>query len=245
MERSIDVRTGESIAVEYELAGLGSRFLAVTIDMIIQIVILVGFVLLFATLGGPIGRAVQALHLSGKTASALAIALFAIGTFVLFFGYFIIFEVRWHGQTPGKRILGVRVVRDAGFPLDIGGSVIRNLVRIIELGIGFYAVSAIVTLFSKQNKRVGDMAAGTIVVRDRRYELAGIDAYLRTASVPADDGVSAEDRVLIERFLARRGGLARDARVQLAAQIAARVRPSLRASFEHLSDESLLEHLGR
>src|SRR6202035_1946388 len=100
-----------------------------------------------------------------KAGSALLTALGVIAGFALFFGYFIAFELLWNGQSPGKRLLGLRVLRDGGFPVDAGASVIRNLVRILEAGLGFYAISAVVTLLSPENKRLGDFAAGTIVVR--------------------------------------------------------------------------------
>ncbi len=88
--------------------------------------------------------------------------------FIVFFGYFIVFEALWRGQTPGKRALHIRVVRDGGYPLDFGSSLIRNLVRVGEAALGFYAISAVSALASSENKRLGDFAAGTIVVRDER-----------------------------------------------------------------------------
>lgn len=242
MERSLDVRTGESIAIRYELAGLGSRFLAVALDIAIQIgvtlVVLIGFIVLVTTT-----------HFTfrynlGKIEQAVLIGIFYAAMFVLYVGYFIIFELWWSGRTPGKRALGIRVVRDAGFPLDVGGSVIRNLVRIVEFGVGLYAISAICALISRENKRLGDYAAGTVVVRDRRYASADIDAYL-ARELPVGDGVSPADRDLIERYIMRRAGLEPKARRIIAAQIAARVRPGLQANFAHLDDEELLEHLGR
>jgi uncharacterized RDD family membrane protein YckC len=242
VERSLDVRTGESIAIRYELAGLGSRFLAVALDVAIQI----GVTILVVT---TIVILANTAHFSfrynlGKIEQAVLLALFYISIFVLYFGYFIIFELWWSGRTPGKRALGIRVVRDAGFPLDVGGSVVRNLVRIVEFGLGLYAISAISALLSRENKRLGDYAAGTVVVRDRRYVSSDIDAYL-AREVPTGDGVTAADRDLIERFLLRRSQLESKSRRVLAAQIATRVRPGLQANFDHLGDEELLEHLGR
>jgi uncharacterized RDD family membrane protein YckC len=244
VERTLEVRTGESIALRYELAGLGSRFLAVGIDVAIQLGLAIAIVIVLILASAPVTRAVAALHLSEKTAQAVFIALVSLAVFVIFFGYFIIFELWWSGRTPGKRAVGIRVVRDAGFPLDPGAAVIRNVVRIVDFGLAFYALSAIVALVSRENKRLGDLAAGTIVVRDRPYEVAGIDAYL-AREAPADDGLASADRDLIERYVARRASLDKAARAALAAQIAARVRPRLRASFDHLDDDELLEHLGR
>jgi uncharacterized RDD family membrane protein YckC len=243
VERSLDVRTGESIAVHYELAGLGSRFLAVAIDMSLQLAVTAAIAFALGLLAPAAAVAVPVIAF-GKPLAAVLIALVALAFFTLYFGYFIIFELAWHGRTPGKRALGLRVVRDAGFPVDVGAAVIRNVVRIVELGLGAYVVSAVVMLVSPQNKRIGDYAAGTIVVREARGELAAVDAAL--AGVwDRDDGLGAEDRVLIERFLVRRDDLEPGARRTIAARIAGRVRPKLRAAFNHLDDEALLEHLGR
>lgn len=244
MERRLDVRTGESIAIRYELAGLGSRFIAVAIDLAIQLGVVLAIVMLLLALAHPIAHALALLDVSAKTLAVFGWTALTLASFVLFFGYFIIFELAWSGRTPGKRVMGLRVMRDAGFPLDIGAAVVRNLIRAIEFAIFFYAVSAIVVVMSRESKRLGDFAAGTIVVRDRRYEAADLNAYL-ARETPADDGLDAADRRLVERFVARREALEPVARRRLAAQIAQLVRPKLRASFAHLDDEALLEHLGR
>jgi uncharacterized RDD family membrane protein YckC len=238
MERSVQVRTGEAVVIQYELAGLGSRFLAVVIDMLVQFLIAIVLLVGYAFIAPAVARFAH-----GKHIFAWLIALGVAMSFAIFFGWFIIFETWWSGRTPGKRALGLRVVRDGGFPLDAGASVIRNVVRIAELFLGFYAISAISALLSKENKRLGDFAAGTIVVRDRAEAPADLDAYLARAAVRTDTGLRDDDRTLIDRFLARRKTLDRNARVRLAAQIAAHVRPTLRAQYAHLNDEALLEFL--
>jgi uncharacterized RDD family membrane protein YckC len=237
VERSVDVRTGEAVAIRYELAGLGSRFLAVVVDGIAQILI----VLAVAIVAGLASRALNRLLPFGA-ASAWWTAILIALVFLIFFGWFIIFEIWWSGRTPGKRALGLRVLRDGGFPIDPGAAVIRNLIRIVEVALGFYTLSAVSALVSKENKRLGDLAAGTIVVRDRAEPPPDLDAYL-ARPVRADTGLGDADRVLIERFLARRTTLERNARWRLAAQIADRVRPTLRARYDHLGDEELLEFL--
>ena len=237
MLRSVDVRTGEAVAIRYELAGLGSRFLALVVDMLAQTAIIVALLIAFGFALTPLSRLA-----AGKNLTAWLIAFGIAVLFLVFFGWFIIFEAWWSGRTPGKRALGLRVVRDGGFPLDLGAAIIRNLVRVGEFALGFYAISAVSTLISKENKRLGDFAAGTLVVRDRADAVPDLDAYL-ARPVRSELGLSAEDRVLAERFLARRATLERSARQRLAARIAARIRPTLTASYAHLDDESLLEFL--
>jgi uncharacterized RDD family membrane protein YckC len=245
MDRTLDVRTPESIAFSFELAGIGSRFLAVAIDIALQLAILALF-LWGLVLVGAHGSPSHVKAASGEERFWYSVAqgVFAFVVFAIFFGYFILFEALWNGQTPGKRALGLRVIRDGGYPLDFTASLVRNVVRIGELGFGLYAISGIVALLSSQNKRVGDFAAGTIVVRDSRMErpesskgLAGEPDYASTAYV------SGEERGLIKRFLERRHSLEPERRSALAAQIAERIRPRLPTDMARLDDESLLERL--
>lgn len=245
MERTLEIRTGESIGIRYELAGLGSRFLAVGLDLAIQLGLTLAVVGGMLLAGKPLAAAAASVPPAlSKTSQAVFIGAGVVAIFMLYFGYFIVFELWWSGRTPGKRALGIRVVRDAGFPIEIGAATIRNLVRVVEFGLGFYALSAVSAIVSKENKRLGDFAAGTIVVRDRRYEAADIEAYL-ARDVPDDDGLTPGERALIERYVTRRTQFEGAARTRLAAQIAGRIRPHLRASFTHLDDDALLEHLGR
>jgi uncharacterized RDD family membrane protein YckC len=236
VERSLEVRTGEAVAIRYELAGLGSRFLAVVVDGIAQVLILIGLVVAYAAWAVPIRK------LLGANLGAWLDAFLVFVVFIVVIGWFIVFEIWWSGRTPGKRALGLRVVRDGGFPLDAGAAVIRNLVRLAELSLGFYALSAISALISKENKRLGDYAAGTIVVRDRIVAPVDLDAYLARPA-RTETGLREADRVLIERFLARRETLEPLARADLATRIAQRVRPTLVATYANLDDESLLEFL--
>jgi len=246
VERTVDVATGESVAFSYELAGLGSRFLAVFIDLMIQIAVLIGTILIFAWIGSafPATKAVSAPAQIQKFAGAIVQGIFFFAIFMLFFGYFILFEWLWQGRTPGKRMLGIRVVRDGGFAVDLVSSMIRNVVRIVEATLGFYAISAISALLSPQNRRLGDLAAGTLVVRDQRYE--------RTRSLPYADSIREDpvvrevgqrERELIRQYAERRASLGPEARMRIAATIAATVRPRLAASYEHLDDDSLLVFL--
>jgi uncharacterized RDD family membrane protein YckC len=245
MERSVEVATGESVAFSYELAGLGSRFFAVFIDLVIQVSIAVigALLIVWAVSAFPPPASGPK---ESKIADAILTAVFIFAGFMLFVGYFIIFEWRWSGRTPGKRLLGIRVVRDGGFPVDFTAAVIRNVVRIFEATFGFYAISAVATLLSPQNRRLGDMAAGTIVVRDSRFERTTA-ASLRGDGREREDGVvralTPAERELIRRYVERRKTLSLDARTAVAGQIAATIRPKLEVSFDHIDDDHLLVHL--
>lgn len=243
MDRSISVRTPESIAFSYELAGLGSRFLALTIDLALQILILIGIGWAFYLMGSG-GSSKSSDAMPDKFVQSLVIAIISAIIFLVFFGYFIAFEAFWNGQTPGKKLLGIRVVRDGGYPIDLAGSFIRNLVRIGEFALGFYALSAVVSLLSPENKRLGDMAAGTIVVRDARVQ--SLTAILEQAEDAPDRRIAMlndEEHALIARFIARRKDMAANYRRTLASQIADRVRKRVSSDLQRLDDEELLERL--
>jgi len=238
LERTLEIRTGEAVEIRYELAGLGSRFLAVVVDGIAQAVLVIAVLIAFGYSSAALVRILP----HAANVSAWLFAALVLVMFVIVIGWFIVFEIWWSGRTPGKRALGLRVVRDGGFPLDAGAAVVRNLVRLVELGLGFYTISAISALISKENKRLGDFAAGTIVVRDRVAAVPDLDAYL-ARPMRSETGLSEADRLLVERFLARRTTLDPSARVQLAGRIADRIRPTLVASYTNLDDEELLEYL--
>ncbi len=247
MDRTLDVRTPESIAFSYELAGIGSRFLAVAIDLLLQIGILIALVW---------GLSLVARHSPGvakdmptigemKFVQNLVVGIFVFIVFIVFFGYFIVFEGALNGQTPGKRALGLRVVRDGGYPIDFTASLVRNLIRVGEMLFGFYAIAAISALISPENKRLGDIAAGTIVVREAKMqspesmlrEIREEPVYAATAYA------SGEERTIIKRFLERRDSLDPQRRVELARQIAERIRPRVPTEMQRLDDEALLERL--
>jgi len=246
VDRTVEVRTPESIAFSYELAGLGSRFLALVVDQAIQ----------FATLGAIFTGIVLAAsrfpkHLARvapvaaeKLGESLAIAFIIAVAFAVLFGYFILSEAVWNGQTPGKRLLGLRVVRDGGYPIDFGASLIRNLIRVGEALVGYYILAAISALISPENKRLGDLAAGTIVVRDARLAAPRpLAARDKEATYASTAYVAGEERALIKRFLERRDTLAPDRRKALAAHLAARVRGRMPPDLAGLEDEPLLERL--
>ena len=160
------VSTPERVSFQYPVAGLGSRFLAQVIDMAVLVAIFVVLLLGANALGAATGD------------RRLALLIVLLVSFVLLFGYFWALEAIWSGQTLGKRALRLRVVGDQGEPLRFSQAAIRNLVRIVDfLPVG-YAIG-IITIFSNvRNKRLGDLAAGTLVVRERErvslFDLASL-----------------------------------------------------------------------
>lgn len=245
MDRNVDVRTPESIAFNYELAGLGSRFLALAIDQIIQILVLLAifYAVVSASLHLPSAHGAVGTQ-AEKIGEAIVIAAIVVVIFTIFFGYFIIFETLWNGKTPGKWALSIRVVRDGGFPVDFGAAVIRNLIRVGELVFGYYALSALSMVVSPENKRLGDYAAGTIVVRESAISLGLPAEPPKAEPVYAPTlYLSGEERALVKRFIERRDALTPEKRGALAGKLAARVRDRVPPELRGLDDEALLERL--
>lgn len=148
------VPTPERVSFEYRLAGPGSRFVAQAIDLLILAGVLIALVFAVITLAVVTGN------------GRLAVLVFVLTTFVLVFGYFWFFEALWTGQTVGKRVMNLRVVGDRGEPLTFAQAAIRNLVRIIDFAPSAYGLGLAVLFANGRGKRLGDLAAGTVVVRE-------------------------------------------------------------------------------
>ncbi|HUC54663.1 MAG TPA: RDD family protein [Candidatus Cybelea sp.] len=222
----LTIETPEQTVLEFEIAGIGSRFLALAFDTLIQI--LLGMVLLVILV-----VAGMAMPNSAKTGMWF-VAIILLAYFVLYFGYFAIFEIIWNGQTPGKKKEGLRVIKDSGRPITPSEAVGRNLLRIVDQLPAFYAVGIGSVLLSRQNKRLGDFVAGTIVVHEKSL----VDAKpvwqsaLPGQAAPAtttygSERLTSEEFALIEAFLNRRSSLPGDVRFSMADQIAKQIRPKL------------------
>ena len=223
------------------MAGVGSRFLALAIDTLIQIAVALAAILTFAVLAATgivsgIGRS-----------SVWAIAAVSFIFFLLFFGYFALFEIFWNGQTPGKRMIGIRVVSESGRPLTIAEAIGRNLLRIVDQLPGFYGIGIIVALLNSRNRRLGDLLAGSIVVRESALASIRPDWQAAPASSAPSLGAGAlsqEQLGLIEAFLYRRADLAPDVRSRMAAHILDQLKPHLPFMPDAgVSPESTLESL--
>jgi len=156
VEDQIRIDTPENVSFDYEVSGIGSRFVAALVDHIL--IALIWLVLLF------IGLAVV-----GLTQGNLYF-LVAVVASILFLtvGYYILFEVAWNGQTPGKRLAGLRVLRVDGTPITLVDSLVRNVVRLADFLPAYYGLGVISMFFSKDTRRLGDFAAGTVVVKERK-----------------------------------------------------------------------------
>ena len=232
-EDRVRISTPEGVDVELTLAGIGSRFIAAILDLMIQGGVLLGAALLFGVTGGD--------------GSGFAVAAFGIVFFLVIFGYDVLFEVRGRGRTPGKRWTGLRVVRTGGRPVTLVPSSIRNVMRLIDILPFFYGIGMISIFSTSRNQRLGDLAGGTLVVRERPGGLHAAPLATRKAAATADawdvSAVSAQDIGTVRQFLARRQALSSGPREELAEELERRLRPRVAGAPEHLPPEEFLERL--
>src|SRR5215211_4628553 len=210
-DETIVIQTPENIAFGYQVAGIGSRFLATLLDTIVvgllQVVIILVLALVIKAVGG---------DASLDLLSAWLLAIFGVVMSLFYWGYYVFFEMLWNGQSPGKRWVGLRVIRADGTPITLSESLIRNLARLVDFLPAAYGIGIITMFIDKQSRRLGDLAAGTLVVQDHAslsiQDLSAKRAVnLGTQGLPKSvvDGFPVErltnnDLSMIEDFLLRR-----------------------------------------
>lgn len=233
LEDRITISTPEGIELEMVLAGAASRFIAGSIDLALQLILaLLAALVTLALIGGGIGD-----------------ALFAIALFAVLYLYDVLFEVLASGRTPGKRVTQLRVVREQGAPVDLRASAIRNLLRLVDALPSVYLVGLLSIVLTSRNQRLGDLAAGTLVIRDApargRHEPAPVPARHADTAGWDVSAVSADELAAVRRFLERRGGLDRGARAALAARLERGLRAKVAGAPRELEPEGFLEALAK
>jgi uncharacterized RDD family membrane protein YckC len=256
----INIDTPELVSIEMPLAGIGSRFIALLVDYLILIV---GGLLLEWSFS----RISEAVGAFSTRSAQWAFGLYTLLTFLIQWGYFTLFEAFWNGRTPGKRVARIRVIQRSGRAIGLFESMARNLVRVVDQFPFIYAVGVITMFVTKQHQRLGDLAAGTLVVRDREIETplwgdSGSRTFtaqffspsnlvpephslidLPTASVAK---LSAADLEVLEGFFARRLDMSMQTRQALANRIASAIKAKSGLEIpEGASVETFLEATAR
>lgn len=231
MNEVISIPTPEHSTLEFELAGFGSRFAAQFIDLLL----LVGIVAALtgvAALAGLLDLSALAGD-SAATANTWAVALLVLVIFGLVWGYFVLFEWLLRGSTPGKKELGIRVIREDGLPIGFREAALRNLLRAADaLPPPVYILGTIVMHLDSRGRRLGDLVAGTLVVRQKFEHLAETATgaawaarvergHSRQAITLPGGSLTPRQLDLIEQFLSRRLQLSPERRSALAWQITA------------------------
>jgi uncharacterized RDD family membrane protein YckC len=235
-EDRLTIATPEGVELSLTLAGVGSRFMAAIVDTMIEAAVLVALaVLVFSTDGFGGG-------------SDWATAIYIVLAFVVVLGYDVAFEVLASGRTPGKRWNGLRVVLAGGQPIGFLASATRNLLRLIDWLPSLYLVGVVSIVVSAKNQRVGDVVAGSIVVRERRARVVPPTAAPPTPTATDTaawdvSAITAEELAAVRSFLERRTEIGSDARYELAATIERRLRPKIAGVPDDVRGERFLEQL--
>lgn len=250
-EETLIIETPERVELSFALASIGNRFLAVAVDHFIQyltILIAAWAFISVSEFGGAIKE-------SGATAifeemPKWTIALLIIVVFLIFAGYFILFEWLWNGQTPGKRLLKLRVIRSDGRPITFWEATARNLLRIFDAVPGFvlpvYSIGLIAIFASGRDQRVGDVFAGTVVVRERTDEAptfadtfsnpisdAAFRRVQKKTDFQTDTGVLTQSEIeVVEIFLRRRWDLTERQRIWMAWRVALPLMYKLKPNYD-------------
>ena len=252
LDDELIIETPERVELHYVLANIGNRFLAAAIDHLIQ----AGVGLVCLLIAGLSSNWNLFEGMNTWSAAILVLIIFAI-----YWGYFVFFETIWSGQTPGKRIMRLRVVREDGRPVRFYEVFIRNLIRLaLDIQPFFsYAGGVISIIFSSRSKRIGDFVAGTVVVKERATEAPSLEEIIKISEIEqerlsraAPAMFTADMRLLTERelravetFLKRRFELQEPNRRALAARIAHPISAKLGILAGQMPPETLLEEIER
>lgn len=263
-EETLIIETPERVPLAFALASIGNRFLAVVVDHLIQFatIFLVAWIVLSATNFGQTIQTEGLATLFGEMPK-WTLAILIIVLFLIFAGYFVAFEWIWNGQTPGKRLMKLRVIREDGRPITFWEALARNLLRLFDTFPGFvipiYSVGLITIFMSNRDQRLGDLFAGTVVVRERLDEAP---TFAETFSNPTADAafrrvqqqtnftgdlktVTDSEIEVVETFLRRRWDLTDRQRLWMAWRVALPIMYKIKPNYDlqSFTYEGFLEEL--
>jgi uncharacterized RDD family membrane protein YckC len=224
LRERVTVETPEHVEFSYEVAGLGSRFTAGLVDAAIQGVLVLALLLAFWA-----GTGNTSDSFATYAGSALS-GFLLVALYLAVWGYHLYFEVFRGGQSPGKRWMRIRVVAEGGYPVTLGRAAVRNLVRFVDALPIPYGIAGVAMFLDPKGRRLGDLAAGTVVVRERGAAVPAAVAAARAVTAGDREGrrlLPPVEEEMVRAFLRRRGKLAPDARGRLAAFVAGRAAAAL------------------
>lgn len=238
MDDSYHISTPEQVAVKYELAGGGSRFIAFVIDFfLLSFILLVLFV---------------ALDLAGLEEQ---VSVFAVGGILIHIAYYLIFETISGGASPGKNLVQIKVISERGLPLTFRAVLIRNLLRPLDFMPFFYILGMALIIWSKRNQRFGDIVAGTVIIRSKKIELTDLEDTFKDRSYAAlakhcftfpgetRDLLGSEDIWVLKEFFLRTGELGKAAHRRLQRELARNYARRLAVPVSEDLEERFLEEL--
>ena len=225
----ITLQTPESVELEFTLAGIGNRAYALLVDYIVLGLIQIGYFIVWAIISIQLLEVIENFAGSKNSIELWLLAIQLLVSFFIYVCYFVFFEALWQGQTPGKRFVKIRVIRDDGRPVRLQQSTLRALLRPVD---DFFSLGVFLIALSRQEKRLGDWVAGTIVIQEEQP--------VNSATFPVSDKAQGlanqlqieadlsrmlpEDFAVIREYLQRRDAMIPQARVELSRQLANQIK---------------------
>lgn len=254
LDNELAIETPEHVELSFALASIGNRFLACATDHIIQLLLIFAISLVVYSFE------VSLTSIGAQYGINWVLAGGIVLVFLIGFGYFVAFETLWSGQTPGKRWMRLRVVRQDARPIGFYEAFVRNIIRLVDMmPMPSYFVGIASIFFSQQYRRLGDYAAGTVVVKERATEAPQFAQLFEAEDLVKAVGdanpsamliqpyllrlVTSEEMRAVDAFLQRRASLEPQRRQFLAYRIAAPLMIKLRMSTQPAHYESFLEML--
>jgi len=217
------IETPENVDLQRRLAGIGSRFAAGIIDHLL--IALMVAALILVSLAFHVNLIVLGTDMADQVGS-VALAALIIVSFLIYWGYFFFFELWMNGRTPGKKSLKIRVVRLEGGPITFDSIAVRNLLRAVDF-LGLYSVAGIAMFLTKKSQRLGDLAAGTVVISEDVPDYAAkadkkqkvLDDVAVSGVALAASRLTPQEYRLLHNYWLRREQLTLDARHRLLPQV--------------------------
>ncbi|MEA5418630.1 RDD family protein [Spirulina sp. CCNP1310] len=244
----ITLRTPESVELTFTLAGIGNRAYALLIDYLLWSLVLLVFLFFWIAMFDQIEAIATLTTIAAETITLWIAALGLILGFCLYMGYFIAFEVLWQGQTPGKRFVKIRVIRENGRPARLPQATLRSLLRPVD---DLFFLGMLLIIFSRREKRLGDWLAGTVVIQEAttpKRQILQISpasaAYAETLPELAQlDRLTPEQFTVLRHYFQRAPKLHRLARIQKSQELATQVQAIIQLPTLPLDDLSEHEFL--
>ena len=225
----VTLQTPESVELEFTLAGIGNRAYALLIDYIALGLIQIGFLIAWAFLSIQLVNVIEDWAGNSDRLQLWLVAIVLLITFFIYVGYFVFFEALWQGQTPGKRYVKIRVIRDDGRPISLQQSTLRALLRPID---DSFFLGVFLIALSKREKRLGDFVAGTLVIQEEQPIVSATFSVSEQAQTLATQlkgeadlsRLLPEDFAVIREYLQRSKAMTPQAKAELSRQLAHQVK---------------------
>ncbi|MBI5570166.1 MAG: RDD family protein [Desulfomonile tiedjei] len=251
--QTVTIETPEHIEIQFQIAGIGTRLLAYLVDRLFQLGCVLSLIFVFSAIVFAVRQTTAIVdfaeglwHSLGQWLVALLILCYAVVTI----GYFVLFEYFWAGSTPGKRSQHIRVIRKDGRTLTFFDSAVRNLLRFVDILGDVYPLGLVVMFVDIHNRRLGDLAAGTLVVLEQEAEQPELSETLDPSRASDPElrrlvgHMTAAEYQVVRKFLSRRDQLDEEYRRTVANTIVSRLSAAAGAQLPRASKpEAILEHV--